>query len=228
MWDNNAGGRVYLAVGTTDMRKQINGLSILVQETMELDPFSGSVYVFCNRQRSIVKALYWDRNGFCLWQKRQGKERELKGTELLQFRREHAVALLEEFRNWLQSRVGATPPKGLLGAAMNYTLKQWKRLVVYVNDPNVGLDNNAAENASRPFAVGRKNWLFAGSPAGAQASANLYSLVESAKASGREPYRYLRFVFDRLPYARTPEDYRKLTPLHLDRSEFDAALPQWR
>ena len=73
MWDNNS--RVYLAVGTTDMRKQINGLSILVQESMELDPFSGSVYVFCNRQRSIVKAIYWDRNGFCLWQKRLEKER---------------------------------------------------------------------------------------------------------------------------------------------------------
>ena len=75
MWDNNSGGRVYLAVGTTDMRKQINGLSILVQESMELDPFSGSVYVFCNRQRSIVKAIYWDRNGFCLWQKRLEKDR---------------------------------------------------------------------------------------------------------------------------------------------------------
>jgi len=75
MWDNNPGGRVYLAVGTTDMRKQINGLSILVQETMALDPFSGSVYVFCNRQRSIVKAIYWDRNGFCLWQKRLEKDR---------------------------------------------------------------------------------------------------------------------------------------------------------
>lgn len=66
---------MYLAVGTTDMRKQINGLSILVQESMELDPFSGSIYVFCNRQRSIVKAIYWDRNGFCLWQKRLEKER---------------------------------------------------------------------------------------------------------------------------------------------------------
>jgi len=158
---------------------------------------------------------------------RQGKERELAGADLLQFRREHAVSLLEEFRGWLERRVGATPPKGLLGTAMNYTLKQWKRLVVYVNDPNVGLDNNAAENAIRPFAIGRKNWLFAGSPSGAMASANLYSLVETAKANGLEPYRYLRFLFERLPYAATPEDYRKLTPPHLDRKEFDAALPQW-
>jgi transposase len=73
----------------------------------------------------------------------------------------------------------------------------------------------------------RKNWLFAGSPTGAQASATLYSLVETAKANGLEPYRYLRFLFERLPYARTPEDYRRLTPIHLDRNEFEAALPQW-
>lgn len=57
------------------MRKQINSLSILVQERLELDPFSGSVFVFCNRKRSTVKALYWDRNGFCLWQKRLEKDR---------------------------------------------------------------------------------------------------------------------------------------------------------
>lgn len=158
---------------------------------------------------------------------RRGKELKLMGTALVQFRHEHALPLLEGFHDWLVARVGSTPPTGLLGTAMNYALKQWDRLVVYVDDPNVGLDNNAAENAIRPFAVGRKNWLFAGSPAGARASAALYSLVETAKANGLEPYRYLRFLFERLPYAKTPEDYKKLTPPHLDRSEFDASLPQW-
>jgi len=158
---------------------------------------------------------------------RQGKERKLSGANLVQFRREHALPLLKEFYDWLKARVGSTPPKGLLGTAMNYALKQWPRLVVYVNDPHVGLDNNPAENAIRPFAIGRKNWLFAGSPAGAQASATLYSLVETAKANEIEPYRYLRFLFERLPFATTQEDYRKLTPAHLDRNEFDTALPQW-
>jgi len=158
---------------------------------------------------------------------REAKNRELLGAELIEFRREHALPLIEEFHDWLKARIGSTPPKGLLGRAMNYAMKQWKRLVVYVEYPHVGLDNNAAENAIRPFAVGRKNWLFAGSPAGARASANLYSLVETAKANGLEPYRYLRFLFERLPYAKTLEDYRKLTPLHLNRDEFDASLPQW-
>ena len=70
---SSARTRVYLALGNTDMRKAINGLSILVQESMELDPFSGHLFVFCNRKRNIIKILYWDRNGFCLWSKRLEK-----------------------------------------------------------------------------------------------------------------------------------------------------------
>jgi len=75
MWELGSSVGVYLAVGWTDMRKQINSLSLLVQEGLDLDPFSGSVFVFCNRRRSTVKALYWDRNGFCLWQKRLERDR---------------------------------------------------------------------------------------------------------------------------------------------------------
>lgn len=62
--------RVYLALGTTDLRKSINGLSILVDQHFELNPFAGNLFAFCNRRRNLVKILYWDRNGFCLWQKR--------------------------------------------------------------------------------------------------------------------------------------------------------------
>jgi transposase len=68
-------GNVYVAVGSTDMRKSINGLSILVEQAMDLNPFSGDLFVFCNRLRTIVKILYWDRNGFCLWHKRLEKDR---------------------------------------------------------------------------------------------------------------------------------------------------------
>jgi transposase len=67
--------RVYLATGVTDLRKSINGLSILVAEQLELDPFSGYFFCFCNRKQDQVKVLYWDRNGFCLWQKRLERER---------------------------------------------------------------------------------------------------------------------------------------------------------
>ncbi|HYA43785.1 MAG TPA: IS66 family insertion sequence element accessory protein TnpB [Syntrophobacteraceae bacterium] len=67
--------RVFLAPGSTDMRKAINSLSILVEATLRLDPFSGHLFVFCNQGRTIIKVLYWDRNGFCLWQKRLEKHR---------------------------------------------------------------------------------------------------------------------------------------------------------
>jgi transposase len=66
---------IYVRPGHTDMRKAINGLTVMVQDCMELNPLSGSLYLFCNRQRRILKALYWDRNGFCLWQKRLEKHK---------------------------------------------------------------------------------------------------------------------------------------------------------
>jgi transposase len=67
--------RVFLAPGSTDMRKAINSLSVLVEGSLRLDPFSGHLFVFCNQSRTILKVLYWDRNGFCLWQKRLEKHR---------------------------------------------------------------------------------------------------------------------------------------------------------
>ncbi|BHH83039.1 IS66 family insertion sequence element accessory protein TnpB [Desulforhopalus sp. 52FAK] len=69
-----AGGDVYIAVGATDMRKSVNGLSLLVEEHFELDLFSGSLFAFCNRKRNIVKILYWANNGFCIWMKRLEEE----------------------------------------------------------------------------------------------------------------------------------------------------------
>ena len=78
-------------------------------------------------------------------------------------------------------------------------------------------DNNLAENAIRPFVVGRKNWLFAGCPRGAGASAAIYSLIETAKANDLEPYRYLRHLFERLPMAEMDADYKVLLPQHVDR-----------
>ena len=69
------GATVHLALGSTDLRKSINGLALLVEAQLERDPLSGHLFVFCNRRRTMVKVLYWDRNGFCLWQKRLEKDR---------------------------------------------------------------------------------------------------------------------------------------------------------
>jgi len=98
------------------------------------------------------------------------------------------------------------------------------RLVRYVDCGIAPLDNNLAENAIRPFVVGRKNWLFAGTPEGAEASAAMYSLIETAKASGLDVYQYLRYLFENLPFAQSEQDYRNLLPLHLTSDKL--ILPQ--
>lgn len=99
--------------------------------------------------------------------------------------------------------------------AVNFTLGQWDKLLMYLDHPEMTPDNNRAEIAIRPFVVGRKNKLFAGSPKGAQASADLYSLIETAKANGLESYRYLRYLFEKLRFAETTEDRWALLPMRL-------------
>ncbi|MCF8056584.1 MAG: transposase, partial [Desulfocapsa sp.] len=101
-----------------------------------------------------------------------------------------------------------------LGKAVNYCLNQWSRLGNYIDDGNAGIDNNVAENAIRPFVVGRKNWLFSGTPDGAKASALLFSLIETAKANNLEPYAYLRYLFEKLPTTH-PNNMGQLLPTKL-------------
>lgn len=141
----------------------------------------------------------------------------LSAEELCAERQNYSRPLLEEFELWLKANVGKVPPRSLLGKAFSYALGQWPRLVEYVNDGRLRMDNNLAENAIRPFVVGRKNWLFNDSPWGAQASASLYSLIETVKANNLEPYKYLCHLFDRLPVAQSEEDLRKLLPQNLTR-----------
>jgi transposase len=141
-----------------------------------------------------------------------GRQQDLSSSALYAFRKEKAEAILHEFKGWMDKRAQLTPPQGLLGKAFSYALNHWPKLIRYVEDGHMTPDNNAAENAIRPFVVGRKNWLFAGHPNGANAGATLFSLIETAKACGLEPYRYLRFVFENLPRVQSPEDYEALLP----------------
>ena len=103
-------------------------------------------------------------------------------------------------------------PKSLLGQAIGYALNQWPTLITFLDDGHLEIDNNRAENAIRPFVIGRKNWLFAGSPKGAETSALLYSLIETAKANRLEPWAYLNHLLERLPHAKSPADFAALLP----------------
>jgi transposase len=156
------------------------------------------------------------------------KEANIKNLEpiqIYQLRQEKAKPVLEAFKTWLIAKQQITPPKGLLGKAINYTLNHWGKLIVYIEDGRLRPDNNAAENAIRPFVLGRKNWLFAGHPNGAEAGATFYSLVETAKANGLEPYNYLRYIFEKLPLAQTEQDYKNLMPQFVDGKDLSASLP---
>ena len=147
---------------------------------------------------------------------RQAEKYKLKPEQIVALRAEKSGPILDKLKALLDARATTTPPKSLLGKALGYARKQWDRLVVYLEDGRLRPDNNLAENAIRPFAVGRKNWLFSGHPRGADASAAIYSLIETAKANGLEPYRYLRHLFEHLPTATTDAQRKALLPQHID------------
>ncbi|WP_348637041.1 transposase [Methylomonas sp. UP202] len=95
---------------------------------------------------------------------------------------------------------------------MAYLGKQWASLTVYCEDGRLDIDNNATERAIRPFVIGRNNWIFSDTVGGAKASTNLYSLIETAKLNGLEPYRHLQPIFTEPPKAQTLADIEKLLP----------------
>ncbi len=146
---------------------------------------------------------------------KRAREQELSFDQIGRLRQEKVLLVLKRFKQWLDENAPLVPPKSLLGKAIGYSLDNWQRLIVYVEDGRLKPDNNAAENAIRPFVVGRKNWLFAGHPRGAEASATFFSLIETAKANGLEPYAYLQYLFEQLPLT-DEKDYPKLLPGFID------------
>ena len=130
-------------------------------------------------------------------------------------RKEQAVPVLDGFREWLMQQQAEVPPSTLLGTAVGYALGQWSKLVRYLESPYLTPDNNAAENAIRPFVIGRKNWLFSKSPAGADSSCGMYTLIQTAKQNGVIPFRYLKALFEKAPYASSPDDWKKLLPWNI-------------
>ena len=141
----------------------------------------------------------------------------ISGDDLVAWRQQHARPVLQEFHHWLVEWAPKVPPKSLLGKAISYTLGLWSRLERYIDYAYVTLDNNRVENALRPYVLGRKNWLFSATPAGARATALFYTLVETAKLNGVEPYSYFCCLFERLPYAQTTSERQALLPMNIDR-----------
>jgi transposase len=130
-------------------------------------------------------------------------------------RQQHSKPVLAKIEALLLAHLHTVMPGSLLGKALHYLSSQWPKLIRFVDNGAWPIDNNLCENAIRPFVVGRRNWLFCDTVAGAQASANLYSLIETCKANGIEPYTYLVELFRQLPLAKTVDDFEALLPWHL-------------
>jgi transposase len=155
-------------------------------------------------------------------------ETELRAVDLsdklfVTKRRERVEPVLESFKEWLTKKSETVLPSSLVGKAVGYNLGQWNRLVRYLDRAELTPDNNVAENAIRPFVLGRKNFLFSGSPRGATASCNLYSIIETAKQNGMNPYGYLYYILSRLPDVETTGEWETLLPSQPDPQEVNTA-----
>ena len=136
---------------------------------------------------------------------REAKERKLPPSERQRLRQERAPPLLAALKQRLEAHLPKVPPKGPLAEAIGYTLNHWIALNRYLDDGRLEIDNNSIERAIRPVAQGRANWLFVASERGGHAAAALYSLIESAKANGHNPYAYLRDVLTQLPVTKAKD-----------------------
>jgi transposase len=129
-------------------------------------------------------------------------EKKLKNVtpdERYKQRLEHSRPILDLFLAWLNTQKPRVLPKSALGAAITYCLNQWENLAAFLADGRLEIDNNRSERSIKPFVIGRKNWLFSNTPRGACGSAIVYSIVETAKENGLNPYYYLHYLFEKLP-----------------------------
>jgi transposase len=143
------------------------------------------------------------------------RSEQLSDADFLAKRKEGAEPILAEFKKWLLKRQDEVPPGLLLGKAINYTLGQWDKLIAYLESPYLTPDNNACENAIRPFVIGRRNWIFCQSPEGAKSSCGIYTLIETAKQNDYVPAHYLTALFQKAPFASTAADWENLLPWNI-------------
>jgi len=148
-----------------------------------------------NRSEIAKQALDWIGRLYDI----EREVKELDEAQRLAIRQARSLPLLEEFKTWLLGQRVQLVNADVTAKAIDYTLRRWGALVVHVNDARVPVDNNAVENAMRPIALGRKNWLFIGSQQAGERAATLMSLIESAKLNGHDAWAYLKDVLTKLP-----------------------------
>lgn len=148
-------------------------------------------------------------------------------AEKYQQRQALSLPILHEFKAWLEKNVTRVLKGSQTRKAMEYTLNQWEYLIGYCDHGYLTISNAKAENAIRPFAVGRKAWLFADTAHGARASATCYSLIESAKANELEPYSYIQYLLERIGEADTVEKLEALLPWNVPLEAVSKKVPAY-
>ncbi|WP_158174562.1 IS66 family transposase [Grimontia hollisae] len=144
------------------------------------------------------------------------RAKDLSPEARQQMRMQESLPILNDFKAWLDSL--HILPKGALGQAITYTKNQWTKLLTYLEDGHISIDNNVTERDISPFTTGRKNWMFSTSVGGAKGSANLYSLVMTCRANDINPYYYFRHLFTELPKRSVVDDMSDLMPWNVDLS----------
>jgi transposase len=146
------------------------------------------------------------------------KSLNLPLDKIAEYRIEHAKPILNKFRDFVTEHINKVLPKSPLGAALTYANNQWPKLIRYIDDGRLEIDNGLSERAIRPFAIGRKNYLFFNSISGVKAGEVLYSLIETCKVHKIEPYLYLHHVLEKIPAAHSMQELEQLMPYNIDRS----------
>lgn len=143
------------------------------------------------------------------------RSKKLESNEFLEKRKALIEPIAEDFKSWLDKKVLTHRPSSNFGKAVHYALSQWDKVMNYLDHSELTPDNNAAERAIRPFVLGRKNWLFSGSPEGAKSSCFMFSLIETAKQNGLNPYGYLNYIFSQAPMVRDNNTWENLLPWNI-------------
>jgi len=163
-------------------RKFDEALKALPKDKRAADVAAKQGLAFCNRLFDMERAL-----------------KDVTPRERYELRLKKSRPVLDAFFAWLHQQRPKVLPKSAFGQAIAYCLNQWSKLESFLQDGQLELDNNRAERSIKPFVIGRKNWLFSNTPRGARASATIYSIVETAKENGLNPFRYLQYLFEKMP-----------------------------
>jgi hypothetical protein len=132
------------------------------------------------------------------------------------YRKQHTIPILDEFKIWLDKNIQLVPPRFPIGAAIQYTLNQWPKLIKYLEDGRLEWSNNFSERIMKAFATGRKNWLFSNSVKGAEASSIIYSLVVTCQHHKIDVFRYFRYILQNIPNCANVEELEKLLPYNVN------------